>query len=406
MFGCTKKARQQSILEELPEPSITSSGKITDLHETIARLADGETLMIPKGTYHIDKKLTIDRNIQLVGETGNPDDVVIESTDEACLFLSAENARVEGLTLKTLTATESKRRATVYIIEGRSTLHKCNITSKVSCGVVAYGNSTDPTLTSCKVFDSEGEGMTVWQGAKGTYNNCEVFGNAGCGMRVHDNGNPKMTECKFYNNKQAGIAVYQRGKGTFDHCDVYGNISAGIHISGNGTPSMVACKFYDNDGDGIGVFQGGQGTFDGCEAYGNTFSGITIRENSNPKLTNCKFYDNKQAGIGVVKDGKGTFDNCEVFGNTMSGILVIDNGAPTILNSTIKNNQQGGIFIRNGGRGTYEMNTLADNVKGNWILQNPGKISHTGNTPDAGVVSAKQSCFTKQYPQQSEFPDE
>ena len=373
------------IAEKLPKLHVMFPRDISDLHQALEQLADGGVLTIQKGTHRIDQPLKIDRNIQLIGETGDPEDVIIESTGEACLIVSAENARVEGLTLKT---TEDKKKATVLIIQGQSTLHRCNITFTGSiaptgrCGLVVYGNSTNPTLTFCKVFNCQGVGIYVWQGGKGTFNNCEVYGNAKTGIEVQNNGNPNVTGCKFYNNKKTGIAVYQGGKGMFDNCEVYGNVNAGIQVSDNCDPKVSDCKLFDNEGVGIAVTQRGKGMFDRCEVYGNTFSGIDVVGESNPKFIGCKFYDNKQTGIVVRQGGKGTFDDCNVSGNVMTGILVQEDGDPMIRNCTIRNNTQAGIIILEKGRGTYEQNTLSDNRSGNWKLKNPGTFQRTGNTPN------------------------
>ena len=324
------------LAEAMRLTNITFPQDINQLDAAIEQLDDGGVLTIQSGVYRISEPLKIEKNIQIVSASGDPDDVIIESSGAGCVILTADSARLQGLTLKVAAGKGFKTtNSAVQIPEGKSTLHKCNITSDNGSGVMIEGSFSNPTLTQCKAFDCAAAGFFVEDEAQGNFDRCEAYGNAMMGILVSTGSNPQVTNCRFYNGKSIGIVVRRNGKGAFNNCNVYGNASAGITVSDGG----------------------------------------------DPQVTGCKFYDGKSNGILVNGNGKGTFNNCDVYGNDW-GINVMADGNPTVRNCTIRNNEGFGIIIHDRGRGTYERNTLSGNDTSNWYIPNPGPISRTGNRPN------------------------
>ena len=334
---------------------ITFPQDIDNLHSALERLDNGGVLTIQLGTHRIDKPLTINHDIQIVGATGDPADVTIECSNGNCLIITAENAKIQGLTLKTTQGSDSLTGAAVQISAGRSTLHKCSMTSAESVGLVVRGSSANPTLTQCKIFSCGKSGIFVYENGKGIFNNCDVYGNTLAGIEVKDGGDPQVTGCKFYDGKQCGIFVYENGKGTFNNCEAHGNTLSGIAVKEGGDPQVTGCKFYNGKSTGINVSTNGKGTFNNCDAYGNTLSGIQVSEGGDPQVTGCKFYDSKQScGIYVWQTGKGTFNNCEAYGNAFSGIEVKDGGDPQVTGCKFYDSKQScGIYVWQTGKGTF-----------------------------------------------------
>jgi len=58
-------------------------------------------------------------------------------------------------------------------------------------------------------------------------------------------------------------------KGTFNNCEAYGNESGGVSVMTNGDPTVTGCKFYDNKGTGIDIRSGGKGTYERNTLSGN-----------------------------------------------------------------------------------------------------------------------------------------
>jgi len=405
-------------------------GDSQDLYESVQRMQSGDILTILPGIYRFSTPLQIDKEIQIRGSTGNPEDVTLESSGEGCLVITAENARIQDLTLKDTGGIDKSKHAAVDISYGQSTLHHCRITSAKGRGVSVSGDSAHPVLTSCCILNNarsgifiqedgkgsfsncevsnnkfsgitietngnptltgcrfygskNGRGICVQDGGKGSFDNCEVHNNALAGIEVTGNSDPIVTGCKFHSNKDgAGIFVKDSGRGTFEHCESYNNAYAGIEVSEKGDPTVIGCKFYDNTkGRGVLIHEGGKGTFNNCEAYNNEFAGIEVKTKGDPTVTECKFYDGKTMGIFVYYEGKGTFDNCEVYNNVDAGLSVMTKGDPTVTGCKFYEGQSEGICITSGGKGTYERNILSGNAK-NWGLYNPGTLHRVGNSPN------------------------
>ena len=374
-------------------PNIVFPKEISDLHQAVARLADGGVLTIHPGVHRIAEPLIIDRDIQIVGSTGDPKDVTIESSGEGCLILTAENARIQGLTLQVKTGkkaataeerekmskdeaeAESKRRdghSAVRILSGKSTMSKCSFTSDAGSGVLLTGEGTNPSLERCKIFGCGGAGIKMADQSKAGLIDCESYENAYAGIQVGGKSNPTVTTCKFYDGKQNGIYVYENGKGTFEKCEAHGNTFFGILVQNDGDPKVTDCKAYDNKQAGIMVSTSGKGTFDGCAAYRNEIANFAVDSEGNPIVRNGKFYDGKQGGILVRKSGKGTFENCEAHGNTFSGILVRDAGDPKVTDGKFYDNKQAGIFVCESGKGTFDGCAAYRNEMANFGVESEG----------------------------------
>ena len=69
---------------------------------------------------------------------------------------------------------------------------------------------------------------------------------------------------RIYDGKHAGIAVSDDGKGTFVNCDLYGNRFAAIAAGTGGNPTVRNCRIHDGGQVGVWIAEGGKGTFEGC----------------------------------------------------------------------------------------------------------------------------------------------
>ena len=386
------------LAEAMRLTQITFPRDIGDLHLALDRLAEGGILTIQPGVHRISRPINLDKNIQLIGATGDPEDVTIESSGTGCLVITAEKARIQGLTFQVKTERDSPKEdewdtlteqqkeierdlelaSAVHIIRGNSVLNKCNMTSNRHSGVTIFGSNAAPTLIRCKVFGVPGFGITFNAFARGTLQECEAYNNGNTGIKVCNSSEyverlatyyglplekmeysddvPQIVACKTYQNGGFGFACCcNNAKGGFRNCDSYENEASGFKSGLLADPLVLACKIHGNKMNGIDAFGESKGTFENCEVYDNAIDGIQVSDNSAPKVTGCKFYQNKETGIWVYDGGKGTFDNCEAYGNALSGIAVKDNGEPKVIRCKFYNNKDGdGIFVYEGGKGTFD----------------------------------------------------
>ncbi len=77
--------------------------------------------------------------------------------------------------------------------------------------------SGNPTVTGCKIHDGKASGVFVNENGLGTFNDCEIYGNALPGIAVATSGNPTVTGCKIHDGKRGGVFIVDQGMGTFNN---------------------------------------------------------------------------------------------------------------------------------------------------------------------------------------------
>ena len=268
------------------------------IETAIMTLADDSVLIVQKGHYIIPESLILKRDIQIIGETGDPKDVIIECTEGGCICFNAPHAIIRGVTFQ---ATDENRCATC-IIKDNSTFENCifiaagkefscQISSEEnsnsvfrSCtfqggmgGVSIEGENSNPSFESC-VFKDGDFGVGIIDKGKRLFENCKFIGNKNCGMIILNQGDPHVKDCIFSNNEY-GIHVDGRGLGTFENCLITNNTYRGISIGNDGSNPMIRnCKIINNGGYGISIQEGGSGYFVGNEIADNTKGSWDISE--------------------------------------------------------------------------------------------------------------------------------
>ena len=351
------------LIAEVPITAAHFPNDFIDLHLAIKRLGKGSTLTIGPGTHKITEPLIIDKDIQIVGATGDPTDVTLLSTGPGVMKVTAENARIQGLTLQVKAEKEktAMEYAAVSITAGKSQFIKCHFTSDSGNGL-CVSDGANPNVNNCMIRDCKGCGIIVSEKGKGTFEKCSIYENENSGIQVYDEGDPTMRDCKFYDGKSGGIFVYEKGKGTFEKCEIYRNTLSGIQVREESDPTVHDCKFYDGKEGGILVNVKGKGTFEKCSIYGNANAGIQVRDEGDPTVHDCKFYDGKASGIYVYEKGKGTFEKCSIYGNTLAGISVATEGDPTVRDCKFYDGNSCGIFVYEKGKGTFEKCSIYGNA--------------------------------------------
>ena len=162
---------------------------------------------------------------------------------------------------------------------GHPTVKGCDIHG----GVCVGGN---PTVTDCKIHDAKGDGVWVGENGSGTFERCDFFGNreaAVCialgghptvkGCDIHGGvcvgGNPTVTDCKIHDAKGDGVWVGENGSGTFERCDIFGNAESGVCVDHGGNPTVKDCKIHNGKQSGVYVGRKGNGVFKNNTFYGN-----------------------------------------------------------------------------------------------------------------------------------------
>ena len=294
----------ENMKEETRPKALTFPRDIDRIEPAILTLADGGELTIQKGKYSISETLRIERSIQIIGETGNSDDVVIECTEGDCIDLDASNVTLRGLTFKA----SGENSFAININKGNSSIEDCIFIASdegFSCEIIS---DEQPNI----VFKS-----CTFRGGKG---------GVGSGCK---NSSPSFESCIFEGGR-IGVIIVGKGKGQFEKCEFVDNEISGMNIREQGNPYVRDCLFRNN-GDGISVSDNGMGTFEKCFISKNSSNGIFVLDNGAPTICNCKITHNEGVGIGIVDDGGGRFFGNEITDNTKGSWHISESSFMNIL---------------------------------------------------------------------------
>ncbi len=277
---------------------VTSVDELTTALETAVA---GDRVLVAKGTYLFSKTLAITNAITVIGETGDPTDVVLDAQSQ-CLAVKISDS---GALLSSVTVTRGSyagsdyKAAGIYNIGG--TVSNCVAIANRTTGNMGYGAGI--YNNNGKVFD------------------CVMTGNSGAkrpsGAGLYQEGASAVTErCIITNN---GTTAHITGTGG-------GEATMGAHINGGKIRSSLIADNYINYTRGTdtqyvtsGLYVQA-GSVDSCTIIGNTVQaystvvpyGLRVASKSivvkNTLITNNRLSsgedNNYRSGMA------GTFNNC------------------------------------------------------------------------------------------------
>lgn len=241
-------------------------GQYTTIKAAIKGAPEGARITVRPGIYN--ESVVIDKDVEIVGD-GPITQIVIEAAGDNCISMETDTALVRGLTLRNRSTNKDDKFYAVSIKQGQLTLEDCDISSSSLTGVGIYGAGTRPIIRRCRIHDCVEGGLFFYQNAKGTVEDCDIYGNGYPGISIKDAADPTIKDSRIYNNKSSGIYVYYNGKGTIEDCSIYGNLTAGISMSEGGNPFVNKCKINRNGYSAIYSYKGGKGTVQNSDLTGN-----------------------------------------------------------------------------------------------------------------------------------------
>ena len=284
-------------------------GPRASLAAAIARAAPGSRVRIAPGTYF--ESIVLDKPLELIGD-GPVGSVIIQSVTGDCLLINTDEALVRNLTLRTVADTSGSKFFAVNIVSGHAVLENCDISCGALAAVGIHGASANPTLRRCAIHDSKAAGVFIYDQARATIEDCEIFGNATAGIAISKGADPILKGCRLHGGQSSGVFVYDGGKGRIENCDIRGHTFAQIEIKAGGDPTVRASKIRDGKAGGVFVYAKGRGTLEDCDIVGNALAGIEIKEGGTPTVRHCRINANGGAAVDVHDGGSGSIEHCDL----------------------------------------------------------------------------------------------
>jgi F-box protein 11 len=327
------------------------TGQFRTLGEALRAARTGARILVRPGTYK--ESLVLDRKVELVGD-GPSSEIIIESTDSNCLRLTADMARVRGLTLRGSAGRTSRERYAVFAAQGQLVLDDCSITSDSLACVAAGGSGSAAVLRRCVIKGGRSAGVLVYDRAEASLEDCEIAENGLAGVESRQGAHPTLRRCKVRDGKHVGVLVHAQGKATLEDCEIWGHALANVEIRQGGDPHLRRCKVRSGRGAGVLVHDGGLGTLEDCEILDNALGGLEVRRAGNPTLRNCRLAEGKQAGALFIHDAQGTLEDCKIHGNALAGVEIRRNSNPTLRRCLIYEGAETGVSVIDKGKGVLE----------------------------------------------------
>lgn len=174
---------------------------------------------------------------------------------------------------------------------GAGQLVDCTISDNGWCGVEVY-NEGNPVLTNCRIYNSQHSGVWVHSKGRGELRGCEIWGNGLNGREVESGGKltdgvsistggaPLITHCRIYDSAGCGVWVYDDGGGTLEDCDIFSNRMDNVQITRGGAPRISRCTIRNAKVNGVDLGDGAGGTIEKCKVFDNTYQQVRISAKS------------------------------------------------------------------------------------------------------------------------------
>ena len=245
----------------------SGGGDFLTIASAIASSRPQGRIVVRPGTY--SETLIITQDVFIDGD-GQGANVVIEGLPGAhAIELRSGSPRLSGMTIRTVAnGREAKVWGAIAVRGGRPVIEDCDLTSMAGCAVYVVGTTANPTFRNCRMHNSRGSGVFVYEMGLGTIELCVISGNSNAGVAISEGGNPTVRGCELRDGKDVGVYIHDQGLGTIERCMISGNAKAGLAITEGGNPTVRDCDFRDGMDAGIHIEDQGRGTF-----INNRFSG-------------------------------------------------------------------------------------------------------------------------------------
>lgn len=222
----------------------------------------------------------------------------------------------------------------VCIEGGKGLFENCGIKTSKSHNVFVKYEESKPIFKKCDITSAataSASGMYFTDHALGVVEECKIFGNIDCGVRVYDFSNPVVSKCKIGSNVESNICVSENGLGEFNDCEIKISEKHGVYVTKNGSPKFNRCSIERNKQNGVFVCKEGNGLFNECDIWSNKLNGVSIRDDTEACFKNCKIFDNTEYGVkfkGELVDGEPVCGNQPI--SSLEECIIYHNGKQAI----------------------------------------------------------------------------
>lgn len=352
-------------------------GNYTSIGEALRKVPANSRLLIREGVY--SESIVLDKNVEIVGD-GALENIIVRSGDQSCVSMQTEKAAVRGLTLQGRGKSSGKAFFAVDIPRGALVLENCDISSDtLSCAAV-HGVNAAPLLKNCRIHDGADSGIYIFDNARASIENCDVYRNANVNLAIAQGANPTIRNCRIFDGENGGIVVWGNGAtATIEDCEITNHRLANVGISQSANPIFRRCKISGGRDSGVFIHQKGYGTFEECDIYGNRTAEVAVTDGSHTNLRRCTIHKGSAAGVFVGSRARALVENCNVYDNKTAGVSVYGESAADVRRCTIHRNGTVAVQVKENSRASVKDCDLRGNRIAAWETEHGVTVERENN---------------------------
>ena len=370
----TARAARSALTDREAVPSVLTSapgrtlivgsdepGAYFTIGEAVEEARDGDRILVRPGTY--DESITVNRSIDIVGD-GDRGAIVVQFDEAPCFVLAGASSLIANFTVRGGGDTDDHMAGgAVVVARGSPVLEGLLLDQSFGIDV---GGAASPTVRRCVLRNGLFMAISLHDGATGTIEDNEIFGNTDNGIWVDGVGTaPVIRRNNIHDGLSTGIWIQSGAAGTIEDNEIHANAEFGIMIAEAGK-SLVIRRNSIHNGQDAGIYVWGEagGTIEDNEIFGNSDAGIRVEQaGTAPVIRRNIIHNGLSAGILIQSGAAGTIEDNEIYGNAIAGIEMRGVGtAPTIRGNRIRECRDVGLNVHGGATGTIEINEIFNNA--------------------------------------------
>ncbi|HEY0658681.1 MAG TPA: pectinesterase family protein [Pyrinomonadaceae bacterium] len=352
-------------------------GHYASIGEAVRNVAPNSRLLIREGLYN--ESVLLDKNIEIVGD-GALEKIVVRSTNQSCVSMRTERATIRNLTLQGRGKSYGKAFFAVDIPFGELALEGCDVSSDSLSCVAIHGATAKPFLKNCLIHDGADSGVYIFDNARASIENCDVFRNHNVNLAITQGANPTVKNCRIYAGDNGGVVIWGNGAtATVENCEITNHRLANIGVSQSANPIFRRCTIYGGQDSGIFVQQKGYGTFEECDVYDNRKAEVAVTDGSNSALRRCTIHNGRESGVYVGNMARALVESCNIYGNADAGVYVYGESAVVVRRSNIHRNGKVAVRVKEMSRASVEDSDLRGNRIAAWETEHGVTIERKNN---------------------------
>ncbi len=342
-----------------------NDGDFSTIREALKNAAPGAKIFVRPGVYR--ESILLDKNVEILGDGGSPEDIVVESVDSSCILMAIEKAFVRGLTLRGRGSNFGKAFFAVDIPRGELTLENCDITSDSLSCIAIHGSWANPSIKNCLIHDGADSGVYIFDNARGHIEDCEIYQNSNANVAITSGANPSIKNCRIFEGGNGGVVAWQNGAaGEIENCEIFNHRLANVGVSDFANPTFRSCKIFGGRDSGVFVHQNGYGAFEDCAVHDNQKAEVVIVGKANSGFRRCAIYNGANSGVFIDNEARASIESCNIYDNSDAGISIHGESVASVYRCNIHRNGKVAVKVQSRSAASVENCDLRGNRIAAW----------------------------------------